>query len=222
MAREEEIIEFASAAAFEEWLAAHHSACPGIWLKLRKKGRGVDCLDYAQALDVALCYGWIDGQKDKFDDSRWLQRFTPRTPRSRWSKVNREKVTALIEQGRMRAPGMAEAERAKADGRWDAAYAGQKTAIVPEDLAAALAASPAAAEFFGDSRQPEPVLDPLPGAGCQEAGNPGAPDPEVRRDVWPSIRRSTPDLAAPGIQPLGQGDYAHVHDLQTQLRMRLQ
>jgi uncharacterized protein YdeI (YjbR/CyaY-like superfamily) len=148
VAREEEIIEFASAAAFEEWLAAHHSTCPGIWLKLRKKGRGVDGLDYAQALDVALCYGWIDGQKDKFDDSCWLQRFTPRAPRSRWSKVNREKVTALIEQGRMRAPGMAEVERARADGRWDAAYAGPKTATVPEDLAVALAASPAAAEFF--------------------------------------------------------------------------
>lgn len=148
MAREEEVIEFASAAAFEEWIAAHHSACPGIWLKLRKKGRGVDCLDYAQALDVALCYGWIDGQKDKFDDSCWLQRFTPRTPRSKWSKVNREKASALIEQGRMRAPGMAEVERAKADGRWDAAYAGSKTATVPEDLAVALAASPAAAEFF--------------------------------------------------------------------------
>lgn len=148
MAREEEVIEFASAAAFEEWLAAQHSACPGIWLKLRKKGRGVDGLDYAQALDVALCYGWIDGQKDKFDDSCWLQRFTPRAPRSRWSKVNREKVTALTEQGRMRAPGLAEVERAQADGRWDAAYAGSKTATVPEDLAVALAASPAAAEFF--------------------------------------------------------------------------
>ena len=148
MAREEEVTEFASAAAFEEWIAAHHATCPGIWLKLRKKGCGVDCLDYAQALDVALCYGWIDGQKDKFDDSCWLQRFTPRTPRSRWSKVNREKASALIEQGRMRAPGMAEVERAQADGRWDAAYAGSKTATVPEDLAVALAASPAAAEFF--------------------------------------------------------------------------
>jgi uncharacterized protein YdeI (YjbR/CyaY-like superfamily) len=98
--------------------------CLGIWLKLRKKGRGVDGLDYAQALDVALCYGWIDGQKDTFDDSCWLQRFAPRTPRSKWSKVNREKASALVEQGRMRAPGMAEVERAKADGRWDAAYAG--------------------------------------------------------------------------------------------------
>ena len=108
----------------------------------------MDCLDYAQALDVALCYGWIDGQKDKFDDSSWLQRFTPRTPRSKWSRVNREKASALIEQGRMRGRRMAEVERAKADGRWDAAYAGSKTATVPEDLAVALAASPAAAEFF--------------------------------------------------------------------------
>ncbi|MEV6162347.1 YdeI/OmpD-associated family protein [Streptomyces sp. NPDC052052] len=148
MAEDLEIVSFESAEAFESWLNEHHSSSPGIWLKLRKKGRGVVALDYAGALDVALCYGWIDGQKGRFDDRSWLQRFTPRKPRSRWSKVNRDKVAALFEQGRMQPPGLAEVERAKADGRWDAAYDGAKSASVPDDLAEALAANPAAAEFF--------------------------------------------------------------------------
>jgi len=143
-----EIIAFESAEAFQAWLAENHAASPGIWLKLRKKSPGVVALDYAQALDVALCYGWIDGQKAGLDDQWWLQRFTPRTARSKWSKVNRDKVTALIEQGRMQPAGQAEIDRAKADGRWDAAYDSSRTATVPDDLAAALAAEPAAAEFF--------------------------------------------------------------------------
>jgi uncharacterized protein YdeI (YjbR/CyaY-like superfamily) len=157
---DEEIIEFLSAAAFEGWLAGHHSSSPGLWLKIGKKVRGVDSFDYAAALDVALCYGWIDGRKDTFDDTCWLQRFTPRASRSRWSKINREKATALIEQGRMKPPGMAEVERAKADGRWDAAYAGSRTATVPDDLAKALEANPAAAEFFKtlDSRNRYSIL----------------------------------------------------------------
>ncbi|MFF1918613.1 YdeI family protein, partial [Streptomyces sp. NPDC058239] len=96
-----EIVAFESAEAFQAWLGENHAASSGIWLKLRKKGPGIVALDYAQALDVALCYGWIDGQKAKFDDQWWLQRFTPRKPRSKWSKVNRDKVAALIEQGRM-------------------------------------------------------------------------------------------------------------------------
>ncbi|MFI6437888.1 YdeI family protein [Streptomyces sp. NPDC050759] len=148
MADDLEIILFESGEAFECWLGEHHSSSPGIWLKLRKKARGVVALDYAQALDVALCYGWIDGQKRKFDDCHWLQRFTPRKPKSKWSKINRDKVAALLEQGRMRPPGLAEVERAKADGRWDAAYDGAKNASVPDDLAEVLAANPAAAEFF--------------------------------------------------------------------------
>ncbi|WP_055523310.1 YdeI/OmpD-associated family protein [Streptomyces graminilatus] len=143
-----ETVEFESAEAFEAWLGANHADSPGIWLKLRKKGPGIVALDYAQALDVALCYGWIDGQKAAFDDQWWLQRFTPRRARSRWSKVNRDKVAALIEQGRMRPAGQAEIDRAKADGRWDAAYDSPKNATVPDDLAAALAANPAAAAFF--------------------------------------------------------------------------
>ncbi|MER5736046.1 YdeI/OmpD-associated family protein [Streptomyces sp. NPDC002262] len=148
MTQDLEIVAFASAEAFEAWLGEHHGDSPGLWLKLRKKGPGVVALDYAQALDVALCYGWIDGQKAKFDDLWWLQRFTPRKRNSRWSKINRDKVAALTAQGRMRPPGQAEVDRAKADGRWEAAYDSPRTATVPDDLAAALAAEPAAAAFF--------------------------------------------------------------------------
>lgn len=143
-----EIVAFESAETFQAWLGENHAVSSGIWLRLRKKGPGIVALDYAQALDVALCYGWIDGQKAKFDDQWWLQRFTPRKPRSKWSKVNRDKAAALIEQGRMQPPGQAEVDRAKADGRWEAAYDGAKTATVPDDLTAALTADPAAAAFF--------------------------------------------------------------------------
>ncbi|MGW6471938.1 YdeI/OmpD-associated family protein [Streptomyces nigra] len=148
VAQDLETVAFESAEAFQAWLGENHAVSPGIWLKLRKKAPGVVALDYAQALDVALCYGWIDGQKAALDEEWWLQRFGPRTARSRWSKINRDKVAALIEQGRMRPPGQAEIDRAKADGRWDAAYDSPRTATVPDDLAAALAAEPAAAEFF--------------------------------------------------------------------------
>ncbi|MGW7296449.1 YdeI/OmpD-associated family protein [Streptomyces sp. NPDC054829] len=141
-------VVFDTAEDFEAWLDKNHASSPGIWLKLRKKAPGVVALTYAQALEVALCYGWIDGQKAKFDDEWWLQRFSPRTARSKWSKINRDKVTALIESGRMRPPGQAEIDRAKADGRWDAAYDSPSTAKVPDDLAAALDADPAAAAFF--------------------------------------------------------------------------
>ncbi|GAA3289568.1 YdeI family protein [Streptomyces cinereospinus] len=143
-----EIVACESAEAFQAWLGEHHAVSPGIWLKLRKKGPGIAALDYTQALDAALRYGWIDGQKAKFDDQWWLQRFTPRKPRSKWSKANRDKAAALIEQGRMRPAGQAEVDRAKADGRWVAAYDGAKTAAVPDDLTAALTADPAAAKFF--------------------------------------------------------------------------
>lgn len=143
-----ETVAFESAEAFRAWLGENHAVSPGVWLKLRKKGSGVVALDYAQALDVALCYGWIDGQKAAFDDQWWLQRFTPRKPRSKWSKVNRDKVAVLTEQGRMHPAGQAEVDRAKADGRWEAAYDGARTATVPDDLAAALTADQAAAEFF--------------------------------------------------------------------------
>ncbi|MEV8636621.1 YdeI/OmpD-associated family protein [Streptosporangium sp. NPDC051023] len=160
MSDDVESLSFPTAAAFEAWLTVNHASSPGIWLRIAKKVAGVESLDYAQALDVALCYGWIDSQKKSFDATHWVQRFTPRRARSRWSKVNRDKVAALLEQGRMRPPGLLEVERAKGDGRWEAAYDGSRTATVPEDLERALAGNPAAWEFFTtlDSRNRYAVL----------------------------------------------------------------
>jgi uncharacterized protein YdeI (YjbR/CyaY-like superfamily) len=142
------ILPFPDAAAFEAWLEAEHERTPGVLLKLAKKGSGIATVTYAEALEVALCFGWIDGQKRGFDERFFLQRFTPRRRDSRWSKVNREKATALIAAGRMRSAGLAQVEAAKANGRWEAAYDGASTATVPDDLQAALDANPAAAAFF--------------------------------------------------------------------------
>lgn len=141
-------IAFATPETWEAWLAEEHERASGLWLKIAKKGSGVQSVSYAQALEIALCYGWIDGQKGRFDDVHWLQRFTPRKPRSRWSKINRDKATELIEQGRMQPAGMAQVERAMADGRWEAAYAGQRTATVPADLRSALEQNERARAFF--------------------------------------------------------------------------
>lgn len=156
---------FASQAAWERWLAANHSSSAGIWMQIAKSGTaksgtGSRSITYSEALEVALCYGWIDGQKAAADESAWLQKFTPRRARSRWSKINRARAEALMAAGRMAPSGMAEVERAKADGRWDAAYDGQATAGVPADLAAALAADPTAAAFFAglDSRNRYAIL----------------------------------------------------------------
>jgi uncharacterized protein YdeI (YjbR/CyaY-like superfamily) len=143
------VVSFANQAEWRAWLAAHHDAGPeGVWLKIAKKGSAVASVDYPQAVEVALCYGWIDGQKKGLDETHWLQRFTPRRSRSIWSKVNRARAEALVEAGEMQPAGLAEMERAKADGRWDAAYDGQRTSAVPDDLAAALAGNAVAGEFF--------------------------------------------------------------------------
>ncbi|MGZ4610309.1 MAG: YdeI/OmpD-associated family protein [Actinomycetes bacterium] len=144
------VVSFADQEAWRTWLEQHHGdAAAGVWLQIaRKHSAAARALTYAEALDVALCYGWIDGQKRGLDEGAWLQRFTPRRSRSIWSKANRAKAESLIAAGAMRPAGLAEVERAKADGRWQAAYDGQRTAAVPDDLAAALAAEPAAEEFF--------------------------------------------------------------------------
>jgi uncharacterized protein YdeI (YjbR/CyaY-like superfamily) len=139
---------FPSARAFETWLRKHHATCDGLWLQIAKKGAAEPSVTYAEAVEVALCWGWIDGQKKGLDDQHFLQRFTPRRSRSIWSKVNVEKVATLIEAGRMQAPGLAQVEAAKADGRWARAYDGARTSVVPEDLQAALNAEPLAREFF--------------------------------------------------------------------------
>ena len=138
-------------AAFRSWLGAHHSTSDGVWLVLAKKGATEPTsLSYAQALEEALCHGWIDGQKRSRDATTFTQRFTPRRRASPWSKRNVGIAEELIADGRMQPAGLAEIDRAKADGRWTAAYAGQSDASVPADFAAALAANPAAAKMFAD------------------------------------------------------------------------
>jgi uncharacterized protein YdeI (YjbR/CyaY-like superfamily) len=139
---------FKSAKAFETWLKKHHAASDGIWMKIAKRGADEPSVSYPEAVEIALCWGWIDGQKKSLDDQHYLQRFTPRRARSIWSKINVDKVAALIEAGRMQAPGYAQIEAAKADGRWAQAYDGARTSAVPEDLLAALEAEPRAKAFF--------------------------------------------------------------------------
>jgi uncharacterized protein YdeI (YjbR/CyaY-like superfamily) len=142
------VMTFESTDAWDAWLGAHHDGSPGLWLKIAKKGAAGRTISYSDALDVALCHGWIDGQKGRHDDEYWLQRFTPRKPGSNWSKINTERAAALIESGRMRPAGLREVERAQADGRWEQAYESQSRVTVPEDLARALAANERARAFF--------------------------------------------------------------------------
>jgi uncharacterized protein YdeI (YjbR/CyaY-like superfamily) len=141
------VLAFRDAAAWEKWLSRNHAKAAGVWLKLAKAGSGTASVNYPDALDVALCHGWIDGQKAGGED-HWLQKFTPRGKRSLWSKRNRERVAALRAAGRMKPAGEAEVERAQADGRWEAAYDSPKNATVPADFAAALAKSKRAAAAF--------------------------------------------------------------------------
>jgi uncharacterized protein YdeI (YjbR/CyaY-like superfamily) len=164
------ILLFATTADLEAWLEANHAESDGIWLKIAKKGAPVPSVTYAEALELALCFGWIDSQKRGCDETHFLQRFTPRRPRGKWSRINRDKAEGLTEAGEMRPTGLAEVEAAKADGRWEAAYEGQRTAKVPDDLRRELDANPAAREFFagldsanryaivyrlGDAKKPE-------------------------------------------------------------------
>jgi uncharacterized protein YdeI (YjbR/CyaY-like superfamily) len=142
------IVSFAQPRAWATWLESNHASSRGVWLKLAKKASGIASVTYQEALEVALAWGWIDGQKRSHDDSAWLQKFTPRGPRSIWSKINREKALALIAAGEMKPPGLEQVERARRDGRWEAAYDSPSRATVPDDLAAALAANARAAAFF--------------------------------------------------------------------------
>ena len=142
------VLSFATPQAWSGWLATHHASSRGVWLKIAKTGASSRSISYAQAIEVALAWGWIDGQKGKLDDAWWLQRFTPRTAKSPWSKINRGKAEALIAAGSMEPPGLAQVERAKADGRWERAYDGARSSTVPADLAAALARNARARAFF--------------------------------------------------------------------------
>lgn len=144
----EPVLEFASGEEWRDWLTDNHDDSSGVWLRIAKKNAATTSVSYARALDEALCFGWIDAVKRSYDASSWLQRFTPRKPRSKWSRINRDNAERLIEAGRMREPGQREVERAKQDGRWQAAYEPQRTATVPDDLRRELDANPTAGEFF--------------------------------------------------------------------------
>ena len=139
---------FKDAAAWEAWLDRYHAKSAGLFVRIAKKASNVESVSYAEALDVALCYGWIDGQKRAFDEATWLQKFTPRGKRSIWSKINRENVRRLIESGRMQSSGLEAVERAKANGQWDSAHDSHRTARVPDDFQRALDAHPRAKAFF--------------------------------------------------------------------------
>jgi uncharacterized protein YdeI (YjbR/CyaY-like superfamily) len=141
-------VTFADQAEFETWLEQNHATNAGLWLAIAKKCTGASSVTYEQAVEVALCFGWIDAQKARGDERYWLQRFTPRKPRGPWSRINRERAEQLIEAGRMRAAGLAAVERAKADGRWERAYAGAATAEVPPELKIEFEQDPAVAAAF--------------------------------------------------------------------------
>jgi uncharacterized protein YdeI (YjbR/CyaY-like superfamily) len=142
------VLVFVTARDWAEWLAGNHASARGVWLKIAKKGTGAPSVTYAEALEGALVWGWIDGQKKPFDEGWWLQRFTPRTAKSPWSKINCAKAETLIAAGTMEGPGLAEVERAKRDGRWERAYHGSRSSEVPADLLAALARNVRARMFF--------------------------------------------------------------------------
>jgi uncharacterized protein YdeI (YjbR/CyaY-like superfamily) len=141
-------LSFRSAAEWEGWLRDNHARSEGVWIKIAKKATGIESVRYPEVLESAICFGWIDGQRQALDERRFLQRFTPRRKRSRWSRINRDTAERLITDGRMHPAGLAEVERARADGRWEAAYAGPKASTVPDDLQHELDRRPTARESF--------------------------------------------------------------------------
>jgi uncharacterized protein YdeI (YjbR/CyaY-like superfamily) len=143
-------LAFPSAAEWEDWLEANHADADGLWVKIAKKGSGIESVRYPEVLESAICFGWIDARREALDDQYFLQRFTPRRPRSKWSRINRDKAERLIAEGRLRPAGHAEVERARADGRWEAAYEGQRRITVPEDLQRELDSRPEAKAFFAE------------------------------------------------------------------------
>ncbi len=154
------ILSFKQPKDWETWLDKNHAASSGLWLRLVKKATDPKALSYDQALEAALCYGWIDGQKKSYDESSWLQKFSPRGPKSIWSKINRAKAEELVKRGKIKPAGLAAIESAKRDGRWDAAYDSQKSVTVPSDLQARLDRNAKAKAFFAtlDSRNRYAIL----------------------------------------------------------------
>ena len=146
--KEQPLVQFAEARLWSAWLDEHHATSSGVWLRIAKKASATASVTYDEALEVALCYGWIDGQKKSYDDASWLQKFTPRGLKSIWSKVNRAKAEKLIACGEMKPAGLAAVNQAKQDGRWDAAYDSQSSASLPDDFQAALDQHEGARAFF--------------------------------------------------------------------------
>jgi uncharacterized protein YdeI (YjbR/CyaY-like superfamily) len=163
------VLSFENKKKWLEWLAKQHDKLAGVWLKLAKKDSRIPSITYEEALDVALCYGWIDGQKKGFDDKYWLQKFTPRGPKSIWSKINTEKAERLIVSGEMKPSGLKAVEAAKQDGRWEAAYSSQKNISVPEDLQAALNKNKKPG--FHNSEQCQSLCYLVPDHDRQKTGN---------------------------------------------------
>jgi uncharacterized protein YdeI (YjbR/CyaY-like superfamily) len=149
------ILPFANKKRWSSWLAKEHERSRGVWLQLAKKGSGIPSVTYEEAVDVALCYGWIDGQKKSYDNRYWLQKFTPRGPKSIWSKINTKKAEQLIASGEMQPAGLKAVEAARQDGRWEAAYASQKNIAIPEDFQAALDQSKKAKASFAALKSAE-------------------------------------------------------------------
>jgi uncharacterized protein YdeI (YjbR/CyaY-like superfamily) len=150
VASELPILSFSSSREWEAWLGEHHESSGPVYVKIAKKGSGIESITQPEAVEVALCWGWIDSQGRRLDDEYWLLRLSRRTARSKWSKINTERASKLIDEGAMQPPGLREVERAKADGRWDAAYDSPRTATVPDDLRQALDRDPAARAFFAE------------------------------------------------------------------------
>jgi uncharacterized protein YdeI (YjbR/CyaY-like superfamily) len=142
------VLSFSSPEEWWRWLELNHAESEGLWVSIAKRGSGIESVRYPEVLDQAICFGWIDGRRERLDEERFLQRFTPRRSRSRWSRINRDKAEGLIESGLMQPAGLGEVERARADGRWERAYEPQRGAAIPEDLQRELDASPGAAAFF--------------------------------------------------------------------------
>ncbi|MGC5037920.1 YdeI/OmpD-associated family protein [Streptomyces sp. DT190] len=183
-------LAFATVAELDAWLTAHPAPHPGLWVEVAKKGTGIPSVSAADVNDVALCHGWITGQRKGLDASRYLQRITPRRPGSLWSAVNVRRVGELTAEGRMRPGGLAEVAAARADGRWDAAYASQKEAEVPDDLAAALERSPRAAAAFRALGRTDRYLAML---GVLRARTPSARESQVASAVAELESRDEPD-----------------------------
>ena len=174
------VLGFADQRSFERWLAAQPADAVGVWIKFAKKAATRAKLTKAEAIDAALCHGWIDGKLEKYDNQHWLVRFTPRKSRSKWSALNRNRALTLIKEGRMRPAGFAQIEAAKADGRWDGAYAPASWAEVPIDLQKALDNNPKASAFFATLNSRNPLRNPVPNRQRQKSRDEGAQDCGIR------------------------------------------